>query len=414
MLSSTHERFGADRDTTLFPISDENMRVTMATFAEFTQEEVDVIYEANLGMLTHNDPIRFLLEGGVRPEEPENAPESTKAAYRAYRLGVCAGAVMIRKSLYGLRDEGFDVEPHTRDYAEVGRQVADDLPWRFDVKKSESYRAGISAKYRRVHDLSGYLEHSQALAFLGYLKAIWRDQQAEIAQSHEYHEQVVEDLITLGVRDVFTFYSIMYDEKIEPKLNDNFIFDPRKHFLPPDTSREELALSRDDVTNGQTLEMLAELTPGCGYRGEYRVAYTERDGSTIYATKPVDEMWSNSVPADVVLTHVRAYDRGYVMPKADRENSITQVGMINSLREIELAADDVLLLQRSSGGFAELGYPFQVNAEMAPRNGESSQLLLLVRSGEVTRLASDKHMSDFEKQLLERKTQKVIIDQQQR
>lgn len=205
----------------LFPIPDEIVQETASVFAEFSEDELRVIRSANTDLLANDDPLRYMIRGGVRPRL-KDAPE---AAQIAYRTGACVAGVIIRKTINELEAAGHGVTQrrHTR-YSEVGRQIREDLPWRFNIKKPPAYLKGVSPKFRRVHDFSAYFEHPQAVAFFDYLKQSWREHGAVVVDD-ELRSQAVEDLVILAARDTFEFFAKVYGEKVSPK-RDSFIYSP--------------------------------------------------------------------------------------------------------------------------------------------------------------------------------------------
>ncbi len=402
MSIASNELGPQPKQPNLFPLPDKAVRFSAAAFSGYSQKELDVVRDAKVELLHEGGPTRWLFEGRVRPELTDQ-PESVQQAYRA---GVGLATVIVHTSLQAQEGQGQRLVPCRNDYDSMSEQLREQVPWRFGRKPTANYLNGISPHFRKVHDLSGFLENAQAAAYFGYLRESWALKHLDFI-SPEQRQKGLDDLITLGIRDTFGMFALSYGETTQPKA-DNFLYDPNKHFKRDDPDKRgddqftsgsySLSLEREDLHVYGDLSWLGGREPACGYVGEALWTVSDAEGQPLQASKPVDVWWRNEVPSGVAIASLRLYESGYVATDADRQNSITQVGFKKSLQEFSLSPQDSLIVRGRNGAIVVLAAPFAIEDKMVDRFRKTVELLAFCRSGEVLPLISHDRLSHPEQQ----------------
>lgn len=204
---STPDRVSPPLSRHIFPIRDDVIRGTVRTFAGFDEEMLQAIRNLNV-IQTTDGALSALLMGAVRPQLYEDT--MSDAARMRYRVGVCVGGVIVRKSLQGIEKQYGHPVPVMIDYDRLGQSVAAVSPWPF-LRADTNGNLPVNPAQVSQLELGTYVENPRTIANFRFLQNEWIANALTFMPNGQ-DPDTTENLITLGVKDTFDFNAALYGE----------------------------------------------------------------------------------------------------------------------------------------------------------------------------------------------------------
>ena len=337
----------------LFPIPDAVLQHTTELYSEFSPEELEALRLGNLEAIQPGDPVRYLLEGKARPTLLDGQkPKYHDTAWRAYGVGVCVGAAIMRRHIRLLRQNGDEIPDIALD-PEADTAPVFERDWTFMFQSERWRRLGpalMPEMFRRKVDQTlalarpaQYMSDANSNMLLGFMKRSMQEHGIPFVEDGR-RKLGTSACISFGVGDAFELYEHLYAEATAP-------FDRTVVERTLETRRpgvDEMSLVPATM---EDYAVIGKVQTKTGYRqcsyltGEYRV----RQGT--------------AVPQGTVLTDL------YRQRASTRLFNYGQTGELEQVeygrKHFLLGKDDRVVVRGKDDQLFALAYPFKVPPEIS-------------------------------------------------